>query len=151
MINIELLINISARAAIGLCVSAAASLGFWWLMWTSYRVSSENLPIFFLVQALIIGGPAALGSIIAWWNTQSSRKINWLFIALVIATAVVSGWLWNEIRGVKTYYALFGGVLRVEVFSLRHMIVGMIIGAVVGGNAMGAVFYLYRALRHREY
>jgi hypothetical protein len=27
----------------------------------------------------------------------------------------------------------------------------MIVGAVVGGNVMGSVFYIYRALRHREY
>jgi hypothetical protein len=120
-------------------------------MWASYRVSSANLPVFFLTQAVIIGGAAAFGSVIAWWNTQSSRKVQWLFIALVIVTAVLSGWLWNEIRGVKTNYALFGGVLRVEVFSLRHMIIGMIVGAVVGGNVMGSVFYIYRALRHREY
>ncbi|MCH8186897.1 MAG: hypothetical protein IH862_12430 [Chloroflexi bacterium] len=86
----------------------------------------------------------------AWWNAQSSGRVHGLFVVLTLGTAVLSAWLVNEIRGVETHKALLQGVLRVPVFSLSHMLTGMMSGAVLGGNAVAAAFYLYRALRHRE-
>jgi len=60
-------------------------------------------------------------------------------------------WVLNEIRGVETHYALFAGVHRVEVFSVRHMLEGMLAGAVIGGNLIGLGFYIYRGLIYREF
>ncbi|MCH8310501.1 MAG: hypothetical protein IIB17_08405 [Chloroflexi bacterium] len=151
MVNIELLINVLARAALGLFSAAALSFGFWWLTWVSFNTSNLGLASFFMVQASIIGGSAAVPTVLAWWNTQSSRKVHWLSVCLTLGAAVVGAWLVNEIRGIETHKALVGGVLRVSVFSLSHMQTSMIAGAVFGGNAMAAAFYLYRALRHREF
>ena len=150
MVNLELLINVSARGVFGIAAAAALSFGFWWLTWTSFSTSNLGLTPFFMVQASLVGGAAAVGTALAWWNTQSTGRVRWLSFALILGTAVVGAWLVNEIRGVDTHNALFRGVLRVPVFSLSHMLASMIFGAVLGGNAVAAAFYLYRALRHRE-
>jgi hypothetical protein len=63
---------------------------------------------------------------------------------------VFSAWLFNEIRGIETHYALARGVLRVEVFSVSHMVSSLLIGAVLGGNIFAATLYLYRVVRHNE-
>ncbi len=150
MVSLELLVNVLARGALGLFAASVLSFGFWWLTWLSFSTSGLGLTSFFLVQASIVGGSAAVGTVLAWWNTQSSGRVRWLSFALTLGTAVVGAWLVNEIRGVETHKALFQGVLRVPVFSLSYMLASMISGAVLSANAVAAAFYLYRALRHRE-
>ena len=150
MVSLELLVNISARGAFGLFSATVLSFGFWWLTRVSFSTSDLGLTWFFLVQASIVGGAAAVGTVFAWWNTQSSGRVRWLSVVLTLGTAVVGAWLVNEIRGVETYNALFRGVLRVPVISISHMLASMIFGAVLSANAVAAAFYLYRALRHRE-
>ena len=150
MVSFELLLNVLARSVFGLFSAAVLSFAFWWLTWVSFSTSDLGLPLFFLVQASLVGGAAAVGTVLPWWNTQSSGRVRWLSFVLVLGTAVAGAWLVNEIRGVETHSALFRGVLRVRVFSLSHMLASMISGAVLSANAVAAAFYLYRALRHRE-
>ena len=151
MLSLELLVNVSARSVFGLFSATVFSFGFWWLTWVSFNTSNLGHDLaFFLVQASIVGGAAAVVTVLVWWNTESSGRVRWLAFVLTLGTAVVGAWLVNEIRGVETHNALFQGVLRVPVFSLSHMLSGMIFGAVLSANAMAAAFYLYRALRHRE-
>jgi hypothetical protein len=150
MVSLELLINVLARGALGLFSAAALSFGFWWLTWFSFNTSDLGLTSFFLVQASIMGGSATVPTVFSWWNTQSSGRMHWLLIVVTLGTAVAGAWLVNEIRGIETHKALVGGVLRVPVLSLSHMQTSMIVGAVFGGNAVAAAFYIYRALRHRE-
>ncbi len=148
--TIELLVNLLARGALGLLSAIVLSFLIWRVTGVSFDRPDLNLGWFFLMQASIIGGAAAIPTALAWWNTQSSRRIQLVFVVLILATAVASAWLVNEIRGLETQYALFRGVLRVPVFSRNHMFVSMMFGAVLGGNAVAAALYLYRALRHRE-
>jgi hypothetical protein len=150
MVSLELLVNVLARVALGLFLATVLSFTFWWLTWVSLNTSNLGLNSFFWVQASIVGAAAAVGTVPAWWNTQSSGRVHWLFVVLTLGTAMASAWLVNEIRGVETHKALFRGVLRVPVFSLSHMLASMMLGAVLGGNAVAGAFYLYRALRHRE-
>ncbi len=150
MVSLELLVNVLARGFLGLFLATVLSFGFWWLTWVSFNTSDLGLSSFFLVQASLVGGAAALVIVLAWWNTQSSGRVHWLSFVLTLGTAVAGAWLVNEIRGVETHYALVQGVSRVEVFSISHMVASMIFGAVLGGNAVAAALYLYRALRHRE-
>ncbi len=150
MVSLELLVNVSARGVLGLLSATVLSFGFWWLTWVSFNTSNLGLTSFFLVQASIVGGIAALVTVLAWWNTQSSGRVRWVSFVLTLGTAVVGAWLVNEIRGVETHNALFRGVVRVPVFSLSHMLASMMFGAVLSANAVAAAFYLYRALRHRE-
>ena len=146
----ELLVNVLARGAIGLLSAIVLSFFIWRLTGVSFDRPELGLGWFFLMQASIVGAAAAVPTAFAWWNTQSSRRIQLVFVVLILGTAVASAWLVNEIRGVETEYALFRGALRVPVFSRNYMFVSMMFGAAFGGNAVAAAFYIYRALRHRE-
>ena len=150
LFNFELLINILARSTFGTLLAMVLSFLIWWTIWFTYRTSNPNLTAFFLVQSLLVGAPAALATMFAWWNTESSKKVQWQAIGLTLVAAVVSAWLVNEIRGVETHNALFRGGVRVPVFSISHMLSGMIFGAAFGGNGAAAAFYIYRAVRYRE-
>lgn len=149
-ITIELLVNILARSALGLLSALVLSFLVWRMIGVSFDRPELSIGWFFLLQASIVGGAAAVPTAFAWWNTQSSRRIQLMSVALILVTAIASAWLVNEIRGVDTEYALFRGVLRVPVFSRNFMFVSMMFGGVFGGNAVAAALYLYRALRHRE-
>jgi len=146
----ELLVNVLARSALGILSAIVLSFLVWRLIGVSFDRPELSICWFFLLQASIVGTAAAVPSAFAWWNTQSSRRIQLMSVALILVTAVASAWLVNEIRGVDTQYALFRGVLRVPVFSRNYMFASMMFGAVFGGNAAAAALYLYRALRHRE-
>lgn len=148
--SVELLVNLLARATLGVFLATAASFGVWWFSWVSSNTSDLDMGLFFLVQASIIGGSAAAVTSLAWWSTQSSPRVRWLSGIATVIVAVFGAWLCNEIRGIDTHYGLFAGVFRVPVFSLSHMLSSMMLGAVVAGNATAAVFYTFRAVRHRE-
>jgi len=152
LFDVELLINIAARSAVGILSATVFSLVVWWGTRIFLRLNPADLglEIYFLTQATIIGGAATVVVVVSWWNTQSSRRVHWLSTALTLGATVFSAWLFNEIRGIETHYALSGGVLRVEVFSIRHMVSSLLIGAVVGGNIFAAALYLYRVVRHNE-
>jgi hypothetical protein len=149
-ITIELLVNVLARGALGLFSAIVFSFFIWWLSWVSFNTSNLTLGLFFVVQASIVGSAVTIPTAFAWWNTQSPRGIHLAFVVVTFGAAVASAWLVNEIRGIDTRYALFEGVLSVPVFSISHMLVSMILGAALGGNAAAAALYLYRALRQRE-
>lgn len=148
--TIELLVNALARAAVGLLTAIVISFLFWRLTEVSFDTSDLSVGWEFLVQATIVGGAATVPTAFAWWNTQSPRRIQLVSVVLILATAVAGAWLVNEIRGLETHYALFQGVKRLQVFSRTHMFVSMVFPAVLGGNAVAAAFYIYRAMRHRE-
>ena len=97
-----------------------------------------------------MGVPAGIAVIFAWWNTQSPQRIQVMFIVLALFASVICAWSANELRGVETHYALVNGVLRVPVFSIRHMLASMLFGAVMGGNFVAGAFFLCRSLKYRE-
>jgi uncharacterized transporter YbjL len=149
--TIVLLITFLARSALGL--SSALVLSF--LVWRAFEVTVNtrdlSLGLEFFLQALIVGLAAAVPTAFSWWNTHSARKTQFVFAVYILIAAVTTAWVVNEIRGVETHYALFAGVTRLQVLSRTHMFVGMMSGAVLGGNAMAAGLYLYRAVKHREH
>ena len=152
LFDVELLINIAARSAVGILSAIVLSLIVWWGTRIFLRLNPGDLGLgmYFLTQAAIIGGAATVAVVLSWWNTQSSRRVQWLSTALTLGATVFSAWLFNEIRGIETHYALARGVLRVEVFSVSHMVSSLLIGAVLGGNIFAATLYLYRVVRHNE-
>ena len=150
MLSLDLMLIILARGALGLSFAGVLGVGSWALIRVSVQTPNSDSPSFFLVHAAMLGVPAAAGAALAWWNTQSSGRVNWLAVVLTLGTALVSTWLVLEIRGVETYNALFFGFLRVPVISTKDMLSKMVFTAVLSANAAAAAFYLYRALRHRE-
>ena len=150
MLNFELLVTVITRGLFGFFAATALSTVIWSLFWVSFRPSSEELAPFFLLQTLIVGVPAGIAVIFAWWNTQSPQRIQVMFIVLALFASVICAWSANELRGVETHYALVNGVLRVPVFSIRHMLASMLFGAVMGGNFVAGAFFLCRSLKYRE-
>ena len=146
-----LLITFLARSALGLISASVLTFLIWRASEITVDTSGLSQGLEFVLQALIVGVAAAVPTVFAWWNTQSPRKIQLTFVVYVLAIAVFSAWLVNEIRGIETHYALFAGVTRLQVFSRTHMFIGMMSGSVLGGNAMAAVLYLYRAVKYREH
>lgn len=146
----ELLVNVLARGSLGFFAALVISFFMWRLTELTLNTSDLSLGLRFLMWASILGGAAAVPTVFAWWNTQSPRRVQLVFIGLTLGTALASAWLVNEIRGVETQYALFRGVQRLQVLSVSHMFVSMFFGAALGGNAAAAAFYIYRVLRHRE-
>jgi len=150
MVRLEVWVSVLARGTLGVFFATVLSFIIWRMIWLSINTSDMRLSWFFLVQALIVGIGAAVGIVFAWWNTQSSGRVHWLAFVLTLGAAVAGAWLFNEVRGVDTHYALVRGVSRVQVFSIAHMVASMMFGAVVIGNAMAATLFIYRAVRHRE-
>ena len=150
MLNTELLIIVTARGFLGLFLAAILGFGSWSVIRDSIQTPNSDSALFFLAQAAMAGGGAGMGAAVAWWNTQSSRRVHWLSALLTVAAAVVVTWLVLEIWGVYTYHALFGGVYRVPVISTSDMLTKMVTAAVLSANAAAAALYMYRALRHRE-
>ncbi len=148
--NLDLLVVLLARGFFGLFLAMILGFGSWAIIRDSVPTPSSDSASFFLVHAAMMGGPAGIGAAVAWWNTQSSRKMHWLAVVLTMATSVAVTWLAIEIWGVYTYNALFGGVYRAPVISTSDMLTKMTTVAVLSANAAAAPFYLYRALRYRE-
>jgi hypothetical protein len=149
MTNI-LLITFLARGVLGLLSALALTFLIWRASEVTVDTSGLSVGLEFFLQALIVGVAAAVPTAFAWWNTQCTRRIQFVFVVYILIAAVASAWVVNEIRGVETHYALFAGVTRLQVFSRTHMFIGMMSGAVLGGNAMAAALYLYRAIKYRE-
>ncbi|MDP6513011.1 MAG: hypothetical protein QF878_07485 [SAR202 cluster bacterium] len=152
LIDVEILIIVVVRGTTGLLSSTVISLMFWWGTRAFLKLNASDLgqDVYFLTQAVIFGASATLVIALSWWNTQSPPRLQWLFAVLTLGITILSAWLFNEIRGIETHYALVGGVLRVEVFSIRHMVSSMMMGAVIGGNIFAASLYLYRVTRYNE-
>ena len=152
LIDVEILIIVAARGAIGLLSATVISLIFWWGTRVFLKLNASDLgqDVYFLTQAVVFGASATVVIVVSWWNTQSPPRLQWLFAVLTLGFTILSAWLFNEIRGIETHYALVGGVLRVEVFSVRHMASSLMMGAVLGGNIFAGVLYLYRVTRYNE-
>tara|TARA_B100000749_G_scaffold170916_1_gene131646 strand:+ start:173 stop:628 length:456 start_codon:yes stop_codon:yes gene_type:complete len=151
MFRMELLVSAIARLLAGVFFSTVIVVLSWAFVKVFLQPSASDTTIYFLKHALLVGSAASVGIIPAWWNTATPLKTNVIMALTVLVIAMLSSWVLNELRGVETYYALAGGVHRVEVFSVRYMLEGMMTGAVIGGNLGGLCFYSYRGLIYREF
>ena len=151
MFRMELLVSAIARLLAAVFFSVVLIVLTWAFVKVFLQPSASDPTMYFLKHALLVGGAASVGIIPAWWNTATPLVTNFKMALTVVIVSMLSSWVLNEIRGVETHYALFGGVHRVEVFSVRYMLEGMMAGAVIGGNLTGLGFYSYRGLIYREF
>jgi len=151
ILSYDLLMILLARGFFGLFLATVLGFGSWAIIRDSVPTPDSDSASFFLVHAAMAGGPAALGAALAWWNTESSGRAHLLAVFLTMGITVMSTWLVFEIWEVETYNALFGGVYRIPVISTSDMLTKMMTAAVVSANAVAATFYLYRALRYRDF
>ncbi len=151
MFRMELLVSSIARLLAGVFFSTILVVLVWSFVKVFLQPAASDTTMYFLKHALLIGSAASVGIIPAWWNTDTPLITSLKMALTVLIVSMLSSWVLNEIRGVETHYALFAGVHRVEVFSVRHMLEGMLAGAVIGGNLIGLGFYIYRGLIYREF
>ena len=84
LFDVELLINIAARSAVGILSAIVLSLIVWWGTRVFLRLNPADLGLgmYFLTQATIIGGAATVAVVVSWWNTQSTHRVHWLGLYL---------------------------------------------------------------------
>jgi hypothetical protein len=146
----EILIGVIVRGVLGVFLAVFLGLSVWMITWLYLQTVALGSTSFIVVQSAVVGAPAGLGAAVAWWNTESGRKVRGFALLVAIGAAFLGAWLAVEVRGIDTHFALFGGSSRVEVLSLGNMVATLTFASVIMGNATAAAFYIYRATRHRE-
>ena len=150
MLNLESLIWIAARLLLGIFLSLALPAIVWVMSRLFLQYVSLETTTIYITQSLIIGIPAGIGAVVAWWNLEAPARVR-AFTALIVPLATaLCAWLTVEIRGVYTYYGLLGGSHRVPVIDVGDLLSTIIVTSLVAANILAAVPYFYRLLRHRE-
>ncbi len=126
-------------------------LGVTWVLSRLFLqyVALEETTIY-LTQSLIIGIPAGIGAVVAWWNLEAPVRVRLATAFIVPPATALCAWLTVEIRGVYTYYGLLGGSHRVPVIDIGELLSTIIVASLIAANILAAVPYFYRLLRHHE-
>lgn len=139
-----------ARGLLGLACSAISGFVVWLAIWSYVHGPALTGTTFVAILALVVGTPSGLITAIIWHNSESPRRIKWLFAFLILGVAVAAPYLFVLIKGVKTYYGLFFGVLRLPVIDVSEALYTMLIASSVAANIFAAVLATYRMARYRE-
>ncbi len=150
MPTLDSAIWIVARLLVGIFLSLALSVVVWVISRLFLQYVSLDATTIFATQSLIIGIPAGIGAVAAWWNLEAPARVR-VFTALIVPPATaLCAWLTVEIRGVYTYYGLLGGSQRVPVIDIGDLLGTIIVASLIAANVLAATPYLYRLLRHHE-
>ena len=150
MISLDAALWIVARALLGVFSSVGLAMVTWVISQLFLRELSVASGGYFLTQALVIGAPAGVGAVAAWWSPDAPTMQRWLQAALIPLATALGAWLVLEVRGVETYYALFGGSQRIQVVVQGDMLGTLVAASVIIGNAIGGALHIYRVARYRE-
>ena len=150
MISLDACLWIVARALLGVFSSVGLAMVVWVVSQLFLRDLSVASGGYFLTQALVIGMPAGVGAVAAWWSPDAPAMQRWLQATLLPLATALGAWLVLEVRGVETYYALFGGSQRIEVVVQGDMLGTLVVAAVVIGNVIGGALHIWRVVRYRE-
>ncbi len=105
---------------------------------------------YYLRQSLVIGIPVGITVSLMWWNTESSGIIMIIQAGLVILFTICLPLLIVNFSNIDVGTTLLGPSLRVPVVSLGDILKKMLLAAVLGGNVLASLFFLYRSLFHKE-
>ena len=86
MTSIESVIWIAARLLLGIFLSLALPAVVWVMSRLFLQYFSLETTTIFLVQSLIIGIPAGIGAVVAWWNLEAPARVR-AFTALIVPLA----------------------------------------------------------------
>lgn len=139
-----------ARGLLGLACSAVSGFVVWLAIWSYVHGPALTGSTFVAILALVVGTPSGLITAIIWHNSESPRRIKWLFPFVILGVAVAAPYIFVLIKGVKTYYGLFFGVLRLPVIDVSEALYTMLIASSVAANVVAAVLATYRMARYRE-
>lgn len=149
-LRFDLIIVFAARAVFGLPLSFVFSI----VGWTTIRITFPQAGfmsfLYPLIPVLVIGGFAALGAILAWWNTESHGQVKAISSSLVIGSALVTCWIVFQIaiNSQETVWVPRIGLapyIRSWDFLRPTILNVAIISNVVAGGV-----YIFRVIAYRE-
>ncbi|MBA40017.1 MAG: hypothetical protein CL894_05710 [Dehalococcoidia bacterium] len=139
--------SFTARFFLGLVFSSFAGFISWVFFFDGSGVDQNA---YYLRQSLIIGLPVGITVSLMWWNTESSGIIMIIQAGLVCLFTICVAFLIVNFSNIDVGTTLVGPSLRVPVISLGDIFKKMLMGAVLGGNVVASLFFLYRSLFHKE-
>ena len=150
MTTLESAVWIVARICLGIFLPVVL-LGVTWVLSRLFLqyVALETTTIY-ITQSLIIGIPAGIGAVAAWWDLEAPVRLRLATARTVPPATALCAWLTVEVRGVYTYYGLLGGSHRVPVIDIGDLLSTIIVASLIAANILAATPYFYRLPRHRE-
>ena len=150
MLTLESAVWIVARVFLGIFLPIVL-LGVTWVLSRLFLqyLTLETTTIY-ITQSLIVGIPAGIGAVVAWWNLEAPATLKMIAVLIIPPATALCAWITLEIRGVYTYYGLLGGSHRVPVIDIGDLLSTVIVASVIAANVLAAAPYFYRLLRHRE-
>ena len=139
--------SFTARFFLGLVFSSFAGFISWVFFFDGSGVDQNA---YYLRQSLIIGLPVGITVSLMWWNTESSGPMMIIQAGLVCLFTICVAFLIVNFSNIDVGTTLVGPSLRVSVISLGDIFKKMLMGAVLGGNVVASLFFLYRSLFHKE-
>ena len=139
--------SFTARFFLGLIFSSFAGFISWVFFFDG---SGTDQNIYYLRQSLVIGIPVGITVSLMWWNTESSGIMMIIQAGLVCLFTICVAFLIVNFSNIDVGTTLVGPSLRVPVISLGDILKKMLMGAVLGGNIVASLFFLYRSLFHKE-
>ena len=150
MLTLESAVWIIARICLGIFLPVVL-LGVTWVLSRLFlQYLALEASTIYITQALIIGVPAGIGAVAAWWNLEAPATLKMITVLIVPPATAFCAWLTVEIRGVYTYYGLLGGSHRVPVIDIGDLLSTIIVASLVTANILAAAPYFYRLFRHDE-
>lgn len=139
--------SFTARFFLGLIFSSFAGFISWVFFFDG---SGTDQNIYYLRQSLVIGIPVGITVSLMWWNTESSGIMMIIQAGLICLFTICVPFLIVNFSNMDVGTTLVGPSLRVPVISLGDILKKMLMGAVLGGNIVASLFFLYRSLFHKE-
>jgi hypothetical protein len=150
MLTLESTAWIIARICLGTFLPVVLLGTTWVLSRLFLQYLTFEASTIYITQSLIIGVPAGIGAVVAWWNLEAPATLKVITTLTVPPATAFCAWLTVEIRGVYTYYGLLGGSHRVPVIDLGDLLSTIIISSLITANILAAAPYFYRLFRHHE-
>ncbi len=150
MTSMESTVWIFARLLLGIFLSFLLPAIVWVLSRLFLQYLTLETTTIYITQSLIIGVPAGIGAVAAWWNLESPVRVHVLSALFIPLATALCAWLAIQIRGVYTYYGLLGGSYRVPVIDIGDLLSTIIVVSSIAANVLAAALYLYRLIRHHE-
>jgi len=136
----EKLLLLAAHLAVGLFLSGTLGLGLYIvtlpIVHSFWRVADIN---YALLGVLVIGFGASVGAFLAWLNRDLGGRALALVLLLTLAAAMLAAWA--GLHNSRDEFKLVG---RPGIPALT----GIVVGAMLGGNALNLLLWVARTVRH---
>ena len=150
MLTLESAVWIVVRTCVGIFLSVVLSAATWVVSRLFLQYLALDTTTIYITQSLVVGIPAGIGAVAAWWNTEAPVWQRVLIAVSVPHATALCAWLTLEIRGVYSYYGLLGGSHRVPVIDIGDLLGTVIVAAIIAANILAAAPYLFRLFHHRQ-